>query len=50
MTYLDMKMKIQQIVEIHDNDTNEDYFLIEHNGEWLKTTKEEYNNIIRGKK
>ena len=46
---LDMKMKIQQVMEIHDNDTNEDYFFFYYGGEWLRVTKKEYDNI-RGKK
>lgn len=43
-----MKMKVQQIIQIHNNDTNQDEFLMEQNGAWVKLTQEEYNNIIRG--
>ena len=42
---LEMKMKIKQMIEIHDDDNNEDYFLIEYGGEWVRISKEEYNDI-----
>ena len=46
---LNLKMKMTQMLQIHDHDKNEDYFLIEQDGEWLKITEEEYNQQIRGK-
>ena len=45
---LDMKMKMTQMLQIHDNDKNEDYFLIEKDGKWLKITKDEYDQKTRG--
>ena len=47
---LGMKMKVQQIIQIHNNDTNQDEFLMEEDGEWVKLTQEEYNFMIRGQK
>jgi len=44
-----MKTNIQQLICIHNNDTNQDTYFVEKNNEWVKITQEEYD-IIRGKK
>jgi len=50
MTNLNLHMKVQQMIQIHNNDTNQDEFLIEQDGEWVRLTQEEYNTIVRGQK
>ena len=49
MNNIQMKTNIQQLICIHDNDTNQDTYFVEKNNEWVKITQEEYD-IIRGKK
>lgn len=44
-----MKTNIQQLICIHNNDTNQDTYFVEKNNKWVKITQEEYD-IIRGKK
>lgn len=50
MLQLNLNMNMTQMIQIHDHDTGQDSYLIEQNGEWVKITKDEYNNKIRGQK
>lgn len=43
-----MSLNVKQILQVHDNDTNKDHFLIEKGGKWVEITKEEYNQFFRG--
>jgi len=36
------------MLQIYDEETGENSYLIEKDGKWIKTTEEEYNNKIRG--
>ena len=48
---LNITTKIKQLIHVHDNDTNEDYFLMAKDNEWVKITQKEYKKIYnRGKK
>lgn len=50
MMNLNMIAKIKQLIHIHDDDTDEDYFLMAKNDEWIKLTEEEYKKQIEAKK
>ena len=50
MMNLNIATKIKQLIHVHDDDTDEDYFLIAKDNEWVKITQKEYNEIYRGKK
>lgn len=46
---LNIATKIKQLICIHDDDTDEDYFLMEKDKEWVKITQKEYEKIIGAK-
>ena len=46
MTQLNLKAKISQMIQIHNEDTNQNSYLIEQNGEWVEITENEYNKKI----
>ena len=48
MTQLNLKAKISQMIQIHNEDINQNSYLIEENGEWVEITEDEYNKKIRG--
>lgn len=48
MTQLNLKAKISQMIQIHNEDTNQNSYLIEQNGEWVEITEDEYKKKIRG--
>ena len=54
MKMMTMKMnmiaKIKQLIHVHDNDNEEDYFLTMKDDEWVKITHEEYEKMFRGNK
>lgn len=49
MMNLDLTMKMTQVIQIYDKDADQNYFLIEKDGEWVKITEDEYNQHMRGK-
>lgn len=48
MIKLDNKIRVTQIIEINNNETNENQFLIEQDGKWNIISKEQYKKIIEG--
>jgi len=48
MMQKNFKIKATQILQIHNDDTNETEYLIEKDGEWVKITEDKYEQI-RGK-
>lgn len=48
MTKLNMKMNMTQMLQIHDEETGKNSYLIEKDGKWVKATEDEYNKKIRG--
>ena len=49
MMQLNLKATMTQMIQIHNEDTNQNSYLIEQNGEWVEITEDEYNKKIRGK-
>jgi len=49
MMNLNMVTKIKQLIHVHDNDNDEDYFLMAKDNEWIKITKEEYKKQTEAK-
>lgn len=50
MMEMDLKINLQQVLQIHNNDTNQDSFLIEKDGKWIEINEEEYNQLIEANK
>lgn len=48
MIKLDNKIRVTQIIEINNNETNENQFLIEQDGKWNIISEEQYKKIIEG--
>ena len=44
------KINTKELIEVIDKNTNERTFLFLKDGEWVKITEKEYNNIIEGEK
>lgn len=45
-----LKTKIEEMIEVINNDTGEKSFLILKDDEWVMVTQDEYNKLLEGEK
>ena len=45
-----LKTKIEEMIEVINNDTGERSFLVLKDDEWVKVTQDEYNKLLEGEK
>lgn len=45
-----LKAKIEEIIEVTNNDTGEKNFLLLKNGKWINVDEKEYNIFLEGEK
>lgn len=43
---LGMKINLQQVLQVHNHDTNQISYLIENDGEWVEISEEKYNQLL----
>ena len=45
-----LKTKIEEMIEVINNDTGERSFLVLKDNEWVQITQDEYNKLLEGEK